>query len=1596
MAANPWEVVRERPLNGPVAVGPEPDRIAASRIDPARPPVVRNADPGALAPQEPQDSWTVIQERPRTWTERVVEKLNAAPALSPVESQIATAQRDADARAMTHEPHVTAPAVVAARRLPANTVKSIGALTTQMIAGLGEWGRESQAQRARQEAARARDPNGTNFATRILSKLGERTARSYDAMATRAEARQQEFAATGLEARAGAQEAVPADAGAIERGIQSGVSNAAVALPAVFVGGPVAGSVLLGAGAAGSRYSELRAAGLSPEQAASSAQKLGALETLTEFLPGRALVKNAPTFWKRVAEFLATEVPGENIASVAQLVDDYAVGVRDDVTKDDVLAAMRDTTIATLFGGGVQAGAAQVMQQIVQGANAGAGTRSRTLSAPRSDQTSPATDSAQLPSERAAEASPESQSAAPSPEWEIVAERQYVPDVSPMTQKSVASEQTETTEPETSLSAIESAAPETLSDWQVVSERPREATDTVYEAKIPPNQPHGNDGMLAAQQRKQAAIPPVVSDVAAITPETAQSAVQTEAEPVAGYTVTEEPFNEVNTQAFESARRDIRPDEDVYRTVAGSRPSQQWLEATRGTREGHEPRRFYRGSRSPLAAEKFGREQLGKATGHPTSGLGVFFSNTRDDAARYGSHVEDVHLDLRNPKIVAAEDLPPFDSLDDGYAWREQLRTQGHDGIIIDASHLGGPVWPVAFAPEQVIRAREQQVARTTTKKPAATTQPKSGIEKSTTGTLQMAGTQHVPMYQAGKAMPATGQTVTLGARAGSQRTLDVPKEPIRREHIMRNLEREFGVKVYQGKPFKARNALGFFRPSNFEVRIKNRNDLEVTAHEVFHWIDRTFPSIRKLYHQKRYDAELRSISYDASKIYEGFAEFGRLFMTQESEAVQLAPSFYDAFVKETKRLKIDEKLARIQDDMHRWYSQGAEARAESKIGAKEPPVGQRLRELTDQWGERAAASALDTLHAAKVIERELTGKIATDATLSPYKGLRLLAGARSTVNAFLNYGTLGWAADGSLSFTGKGMKQIFEPVSDVLDDTMAYFVGRRAQELAGHGKERLFTRDEIDAMLQRGRRSPKRHVIEQAFDQYQEYVKRLLNFAQQSGILSRETRQLWESLYKNYVPFYRVAEQWGGPQVSGQGTGALFKRLKGGTSNLRDTWENIAYNTALIVHASLKNVAKRQLFDTITKSPLGQRYAVRVPTDTHVVPVQMQQVEQVLRSLVGEAKTKATDHRATPAEKMHYAQVVQALDTLTGARNAQGGSSLDALQDQATFVTTGHPPSIPDRDSVLVNGERVWFQIGDRLLWDMLVELNFHKPLGLAERALGVAKRVLTRGVTMTPEFQLANIIRDTFNAYTMSRGGQLPVIDAVKAMRDIWAESDAYKLFLANGGGFGNATSDEAKAVKLRIARGNVRAILDTPAKLLDWWDKWGQSFELATRLAEFKRMRAKGASAREAAFQGREISTDFAMRGRSTLMRLAVNSLPFFGARLQGLYRLERELFERSGRQSWTGERALTYATRSLLGITLPSLLLYWANRDDEDYEALPEEIKNLYWCWKIPGTHDFALIPKPFETGAVFSTVPERLWEHVEKRNDRKLADAAKSC
>lgn len=141
--------------------------------------------------------------------------------------------------------------------------------------------------------------------------------------------------------------------------------------------------------------------------------------------------------------------------------------------------------------------------------------------------------------------------------------------------------------------------------------------------------------------------------------------------------------------------------EVVHATVAGGDAPQGWAGATRIQREGA-PISVYRGASRFLSPEDFSPESLGVASGHPSSGLGVFFTESKGEAAKYGD-VEDAHLHLENPKVVKIEDLPGFDTVKEAHAWREKQRAAGHDGLVVTAKHLGGQTHYVAFEPKHVV-----------------------------------------------------------------------------------------------------------------------------------------------------------------------------------------------------------------------------------------------------------------------------------------------------------------------------------------------------------------------------------------------------------------------------------------------------------------------------------------------------------------------------------------------------------------------------------------------------------------------------------------------------------------------------------------------------------------------------------------------------------------------------------------------------------------------------------------------------------------------------------------------------------------------------
>lgn len=144
-----------------------------------------------------------------------------------------------------------------------------------------------------------------------------------------------------------------------------------------------------------------------------------------------------------------------------------------------------------------------------------------------------------------------------------------------------------------------------------------------------------------------------------------------------------------------------RAPEDLPATVAGGRPAQGWTRATRASRAGR-PIELFRGAAQALRPEDFRPDSLGWASDNPSAGLGVWFTPSRAEASTYGEPAA-AYLDIRNPKVVKVEDLPGFNDVREAIAWREELRRQGHDAVVVTAKHLGGKTHIAVFEPDQVI-----------------------------------------------------------------------------------------------------------------------------------------------------------------------------------------------------------------------------------------------------------------------------------------------------------------------------------------------------------------------------------------------------------------------------------------------------------------------------------------------------------------------------------------------------------------------------------------------------------------------------------------------------------------------------------------------------------------------------------------------------------------------------------------------------------------------------------------------------------------------------------------------------------------------------
>ena len=622
---------------------------------------------------------------------------------------------------------------------------------------------------------------------------------------------------------------------------------------------------------------------------------------------------------------------------------------------------------------------------------------------------------------------------------------------------------------------------------------------------------------------------------------------------------------------------------------------------------------------------------------------------------------------------------------------------------------------------------------------------------------------------------------------------------------------------------------------------------------------------------------------------------------------------------------------------------------------------GNKITMLRDWWHARKMnmrrafeIEMLDQFAGIKHMEREL--KIL--GAESGYMSVRLTAGTDVIIRSAIENAVPTWDADGSVKMDDEvnGLLEVLAPVShdhEMLKAFEAFLVARRARRLKKEDREKLFSREEIGAALKFIRKNKVHKLFSQTAKDLAQYKSKVLDFAQEAGLIDPVSRKLWEN--NDHVPFYRVLADVNkkGPFASSRigAVGKVVHRLKGGSDPLHHPLESIVKNLSMLIEASVKNRATADVVNNfmgtgvVTKAPQAVLSEALIP---------MSQIKDML---------------------------------------FENGVSLDAvgqdLLDGVQKLTSLQAPVGDNVISVQENGKKQYYYVHDTGVMRGLDAVSPNQWIWLM-KVLRWPKRLITRSITLMPDFILKNWFRDIFHTYMLNRNGTvIPILDSGRGWAKAIAHDDTFKDIISGGGvfdsGFVNASDPEKTNIAIRralLGKGR-HGILDTPKKLKDFYMRIANGAENAHRIIVFEKALKAGKSRKEALFEARDLM-DFSVRGANPVVRFLTETVPFWGARVQGISRTTKGFNENP---------ALTLMRAT--PIVLASIALYAINRDDDRYDGLSEYEKRMYYhFYDVFETGDHYQLPKPFEVGAIFSSIPEVMTElMMSEEPDRGKAAAA---
>lgn len=545
-----------------------------------------------------------------------------------------------------------------------------------------------------------------------------------------------------------------------------------------------------------------------------------------------------------------------------------------------------------------------------------------------------------------------------------------------------------------------------------------------------------------------------------------------------------------------------------------------------------------------------------------------------------------------------------------------------------------------------------------------------------------------------------------------------------------------------------------------------------------------------------------------------------------------------------------------------------------------------------------------------------------------------------------------------TLENTGKPLREIVEPVAKDMDGLRAYITARRAIEVEASGRK---TGVDLDAARQVVEGGKKYETVARELTAYQ---NRVLAYLKDSGVLTEGAFEAMVEAGRNYVPFYRVIDQPATGTGKSLGPGNPVKRLKGSEREIVDPLESIIKNTYAYISVAERNAAGIAIVDALK-----------------------QQGFKVTRE-----RPKADAELVAYLKEQGISKPEELVDFIKGAAS-EDGTTLSAFRN-------GVKESVKVDDPELVRA----FRAIDR------------QSAGLLTRILAVPARTMRAGAVLVPEFIARNLIRDFLTAFINTKGGVFSPIDTLKGLKSVIRKDADFEAWVKSGGANSALVALDRRYMQESLAKLNGETglmergwnVVTSPIRGLRMISEIAEN---ATRLGEFKKLpRGSKGEMQAAAFASREVTLDFARMGAQMRSYNMVSA--FANAQIQGVDRMGRAF----------KDRPVNTTLKVAAGVTLPSILLWWANKDDERVKQLPQWQKDLFWIiatddWQPIAEADAALkpdyllrrtkaglefnngslwrVPKPFEVGVVFGSGVERVLDATLGNNPEAFKHFTKS-